>query len=93
MSSAPTSPTSTASEQNRWFAAEVHPYDSQLKSFLRGSFPGIRDVDDVVQESYLRMWNARTVQPIQSAKAFLFRIARNVALDLLGRAPATSAWL
>lgn len=40
-------------------------------------------MDDVVQESYLRIWKARATQPIQSAKAFLFRIARHLALDTL----------
>ena len=73
-----------AAEQTRWFTEEVHPHDSALRSYLNGSFPTVReDVDDVVQESYLRIWKARAVQPIQSAKAFLFRIARNVALDLV----------
>ncbi|MGH7946665.1 MAG: RNA polymerase sigma factor [Opitutaceae bacterium] len=45
----------------------------------------MRDVDDVVQESYLRVWRARAAQPIESARAFLFRVARNIALDLVRR--------
>ena len=70
----------------RWFVDQVHVHDSALKSYLRHSFPGARyEVDDVVQESYLRIWKARAAQPIQSAKAFLFTIARHVALDLLRR--------
>jgi RNA polymerase sigma factor (sigma-70 family) len=71
----------------RWFAEEVHAHDSQLKSYLRGTFPSVRrDVEDVVQESYLRMWRIRASQPIRSAKAFLFSVARHVALDLARRA-------
>lgn len=69
----------------RWFAEDVYPHDSSLRYYLRGSFPSVRDVDDVVQESYLRIWKARAAQPIQSVKAFLFTIARHVALDLLRR--------
>lgn len=48
----------------------------------------MRDVDDVVQESYVRLWKARASQPIRSARAFLFQVARRVALDILrhGRA-------
>ena len=65
----------------RWFAEEVHPHGSQLKGYLRNRFPAVRDVDDLVQESYLRIWKARVTHPIQSAKAFLFRIACNLALD------------
>lgn len=52
-----------------------------VKAYVRGSFPSVRDVDDVVQESYLRIWKARAAQPIHSAKAFLFRVARNICLD------------
>ncbi len=56
----------------------------QLKAYLRGTFPALRaDADDVVQESYLRVWRARAAQPIGSAKAFLFKVARHLALDTL----------
>jgi len=61
----------------RWFEEQVQPQGAQLKSYLRGSFPSIEDVDDIVQESYLRIWKARAAQPIESARAFLFRVARN----------------
>jgi RNA polymerase sigma factor (sigma-70 family) len=72
-------------ETARWFAAEVQPHEPALRGYLRGSFPAVRDVDDVVQESYLRMWRARAAAPIQSAKAFLFTVARRLALDLVRR--------
>ena len=74
---------SPVANQARWFSEEVHAHDSQLKAYLRGSFPGMRDVEDVVQESYLRIWKARAVQPIRCAKAFLFTVARSVALNVL----------
>ena len=76
---------SSTADQLRWFADEVHPHDAQLKAYLRGSFPAVRDVDDVVQESYLRIWKARAAEPIQSAKAFLFQVARHLALDFVRR--------
>lgn len=72
-------------ETARWFADEVQPHEPALRGYLRGSFPAVRDVDDVVQESYLRMWRARAAQPIQSARAFLFTVARRLALDLVRR--------
>jgi len=75
----------SAADRVRWFKDEVHPLDAQLKSYLRGSFPSVRDVDDVVQESYLRIWKARAAHPIRSAKAFLFTVARRLALDLIRR--------
>lgn len=71
------------SDQVRWFAEDVYAHDSSLKTYLRGSFPSVRDVDDLVQESYLRVWQARAKQPIRSAKAFLFTVARRLALDFV----------
>lgn len=66
---------------SRWFAENVYPHDASLKAYLRGSFPSVRDVDDVMQESYLRVWKAQATQQIKSAKAFLFTVARRLALD------------
>jgi len=68
-------------EQCHWFAEEVHPHGAQLRSYLRKAFPSVRDVDDVVQESFLRIWKARAEQPIRSAKGFLFEVARRLAID------------
>jgi RNA polymerase sigma factor (sigma-70 family) len=82
-------PQTIAENAARWFAAEVHPHDAQLKAYLRSSFPAVRDIDDVVQESYLRIWRSRAVQPIHSAKAFLFKVARHVALNLVDRQRAS----
>lgn len=82
MSAPPSASQETPSAAHaRWFAEEVHAHDSQLKAYLRSSFPAVKDVDDVVQESYLRMWNARLARPILSAKAFLFQVARHLAID------------
>lgn len=80
-------------EHDRWFVEQVHPHDAHLKAYLRGSFPAIRDVDDVVQESYLRVWRRHTLHPIESARAFLFKVARHLALDTLRherRSPASA---
>ena len=73
-------------DQVRWFVDEVQPHGAQLKAYLRGSFPTVGDMEDVVQESYIRIWKARAAQSIPSAKAFLFKVARHLALDLVRRA-------
>jgi RNA polymerase sigma-70 factor (ECF subfamily) len=80
-------------EQARWFADEVHAHDGQLRAYLRGTYPSVRDVDDLVQESYLRTWKARLAHPIASTKSFLFQVARNLAIDVVRKkqsAPAES---
>lgn len=62
----------------------MHPHGAQLKAYVRGSFPELRsDAEDVVQESFLRIWKAKAATPIDSAKAFLYKIAKHVALDAL----------
>jgi len=75
-------------DQSRWFTQEVYTHDSQLKSYLRGSFPSVSDVDDIAQESYRRIWKVSATESIRSAKGFLFHIARRVATDLLRRQKA-----
>jgi len=54
-----------------------------LRGWLRSRFSASGDVDDIVQESYARVLRARTQEPIESPKAFLFCTARNLALTKL----------
>ena len=69
------------SEFFRWFAEEVQPHEAALRSWLRGRFPGLQDVDDVVQETYARLLRARETGSIACPRAFLFVTARNLALN------------
>jgi RNA polymerase sigma-70 factor (ECF subfamily) len=87
MSVPPPSATSddTPAEQLRWFTDEVRTHESSLRAYLHGSFPAVRDVDDVVQETLLRTWRARLAGAIRYPKSFLFRIARNLAVDTIRR--------
>ena len=72
-------------DQARWFTDEVQPHEPSLRAYLRGSFPTVRDIDDVVQESYLRIWRRQAEKPIDSVKSFFFTIARHLALGTLRR--------
>jgi RNA polymerase sigma factor (sigma-70 family) len=72
-------------ESTRWFTEEVRNHEGRLRSYLHHAFPDVKDIDDLMQESYLRLWKTNTVEPIRSAKAFLFRVARHLALDILRR--------
>jgi RNA polymerase sigma-70 factor (ECF subfamily) len=83
-SSTPVSPDSTfaAADQDRWFAENVRPHERALRGFLRGRVPSSADVDDVVQDSYLKILQARHGAGIVSIKAYLFAIARNTAAKL-----------
>ena len=75
------------SEQSRWFAAEVQPHEAILRSWLRGQFPSLPDVDDLIQETYARVLRMHSRDParVYGVKSLLFTTARNLALDCLRR--------
>jgi RNA polymerase sigma-70 factor (ECF subfamily) len=54
-----------------------------LKRFLARFFSDRQDIEDVAQEAYLRAYVAEQQKEIEQPKAFLFRIARNLALTKL----------
>jgi RNA polymerase sigma-70 factor (ECF subfamily) len=70
-------------EESRWFDAHVRPHESMLRAWLRSRFSANEDVDDIVQEAYVRLVKARMTGEVASPKAFLFAVARNLALDRL----------
>jgi RNA polymerase sigma-70 factor (ECF subfamily) len=72
-------------EHSRWFAEEVQPLEPALRAYLRGSFPTLQDVDDLVQDAYARLLQARRAGRVTHTKAYLFATARNAALDLFRR--------
>ncbi len=54
-----------------------------LKRFLGRFFSDSQDIEDVAQEAYLRAYVAEQQKVIEQPKAYLFRIARNLALTEL----------
>lgn len=58
-------------------------HQSFLKRFLTRFLSNSHDIEDVVQDSYLKALCAEKSQEVHSPKAFLFRIARNEALKEL----------
>ena len=56
-----------------------------LKSFLARYLARRQDIDDVVQETFLKAYKAGQKTEIQSPKAFLFQVAKNTALKELTR--------
>lgn len=72
------------SETARWFAKEVQPHEATLRGYLHG-IAAWGDIDDLVQETYMRLLRTRAVREVHSPRAFLFTTARNAALDLFRR--------
>ncbi|MGH7943771.1 MAG: RNA polymerase sigma factor, partial [Opitutaceae bacterium] len=69
-------------EVARWFSTEVLPHEPALRSYLRTHFPTLTDIDDLVQETYARLVQARSSGRVAEARPYLFSTARNAAIDL-----------
>lgn len=54
-----------------------------LKKFLSRYFTNQQDIEDVAQEAYLRAFTAEKQNKVRSPKAFIFQVAKNVALSKL----------
>ncbi len=65
----------------RWFAEQVQPHEPMLRAWLRSRFPKLGETDDIIQETYSRVLQARARGPLANPKAYVFAIARNLALD------------
>jgi RNA polymerase sigma factor (sigma-70 family) len=70
-------------ENADWFELQVQPHEPMLRAWLRSQFASEDDIDDVVQEAYVRLLRARERDEVTSPKAFVFAVARNLALDRL----------
>lgn len=56
-----------------------------LRSYLWRFFSGAQDVEDMLQEVFLRAYAAEARRPILMPRAYLFRVAKHVALNELSR--------
>lgn len=72
-------------DQARWFAEEVQPHERSLRAYLRSAAPAGTEVDDLVQDTYLRLLSVYAQGTVRSAKALLFAIAHNAVNDALRR--------
>lgn len=70
-------------EQAYWYVTEIQPHESMLRAWLQGRFSLVSHVDDIVQEAFLRAIKARDRGVLHAPKAFLFKTARNLAIDHL----------
>ena len=74
-----------STDASRWFLTEVQPHRPALRAWLLAQFPSLPDIDDLVQESFARVLQARETATIRSTRALLFATARNLALDAVRR--------
>lgn len=70
------------SDQRQWFSQHLQPHEPMLRAWLKSRFAEL-DLDDVIQEAYLRVFKANEERDIKAPKAFLFATARNIALNIV----------
>ena len=78
-------------ELSSWFVDEVLPYETGLRRWIKSRFSAIRDVDDLVQETFSRILKIHESGPIPNPQAFLFVVSRNLAINKLKRLGLESA--
>jgi RNA polymerase sigma-70 factor (ECF subfamily) len=74
-----------AEARDRWFAEEVQPHEPALRAYLRRRYPTMGDIDDVVQESFLKAFLAWQRGRLTSVRGFLFTVAGNLTVSLFRR--------
>jgi len=70
--------------EGRWLAEHLAPHVPMLRAWLAGRFPGLAEIDDIVQDAFTHILAARARgTEMRSPKAFFFATARNRAIDLV----------
>jgi RNA polymerase sigma factor (sigma-70 family) len=60
---------------------QIFSHRAALQKYLRRFTAGAEDIEDLVQEAYVRVCALPDGQEVDSPRALLFRIARNLAVD------------
>lgn len=76
-------------EQDRlaeWVADEILPHEALVRGWLARRWGHAVDVEDVVQEAYCRISALRSIDHIDSGRAYFFATVQSVVLDGMRRA-------
>lgn len=69
--------------QEKSFQAFFNTHASLLRNFLYYKFGGLNEVDDIVQDAFIKLWNNCSKVTPSTAKSYLFKIAINQSTSLL----------
>lgn len=70
-----------AEKRHDWFVNQVFQHRAALHRYLGKLTSGAQDIEDLVQETYVRMYALPDFHLVESPKALLFRIAHNLAVE------------
>ncbi len=68
-------------ERRKQLLSQILGHRVALHRYLRKFTSGAEDIDDLVQEAYVRVCALPQGQEVQSPRALIFSIARNLAVD------------
>src|SRR3984885_16190281 len=70
-----------ADDRHEWFLNQIFRHRAALYRYLRKFTSGAEDIEDLVQETYVRVYALSDYQAVDSPRALLFRIAHNMAVE------------
>ncbi|MBI4522171.1 MAG: sigma-70 family RNA polymerase sigma factor, partial [Gemmatimonadetes bacterium] len=82
-----------AHDDTEAFEALIDLYWAPLIKYAMHLLGSADSAEDVVQETFIRVWRRRTGwSPRGSAEGYLYRVARNLALDEIKRTRIRTSW-
>jgi RNA polymerase sigma factor (sigma-70 family) len=75
----------TAADLRSWFLQEVLPLEAALIRFLRHNWRNQDEIEDLLQEVYVRVFGSANKSAPEGAKSFVFAIAQNLLIDRVRR--------
>lgn len=70
---------------DEWFQRELLPHEPVLRGYLRRMWPRHDEIEDLVQETYARVYQAALSSRPSNSRAFLFATARHLLTDRIRR--------
>lgn len=69
-------------DRHEWFLNQVFRYRPALLRYLKKRLNSAEDIQDVIQETYLRIYTVQDFESVRSPKALLLKIAQNLAAEM-----------
>jgi RNA polymerase sigma factor (sigma-70 family) len=70
-----------ADARHEWFLNQIFRHRAALYRYLRKFTSGAEDIEDLIQETYMRVYSLPDFETVGSPRALLFRIAHNMAVE------------
>lgn len=73
--------------KDRWIASNILPHEAEVRAWLVRHVRTLSaaDVDDLIQESYARLWTS-DLSSIDNSRAYFFSVIRNLVFEQARRA-------